>query len=246
MSDLEFSDEEEVDLGKNFTAATKYVGGNVEKFEEGKLLELYGFYKQATVGDCEGSRPGIFQLSKRAKWDAWNKVRKTSKQKAMEKYVEIVQKSSPDIHFSQSTSSAFGSKSWVSVSTHRPDEADIDDENKTIFDHVQDKNFPKFIDSLDSCSDVNTLDDNGLSVLHWAADRGQDEMLRVMLKRPEVNVNVLDEDGQTPLHYAAFCGHPRCAQILLDAGADETIKDSSGQTCYDVACDEGIKALLTK
>lgn len=242
MSDLEFSDEEDRELGKTFSVAAKYVAGNVDKFDEGELLELYGWYKQSTSGNCEGNRPRIFQLTKRAKWDAWNKVRFTPKDQAMEKYIELVRAKCPELTSSTETAS----NSWVSVSTLKPDHDDILEEDKTIFDHVQEQNFEKFIQALENCPDVNELDDNGLSLIHWAADRGQDEMLRLLLKRPEVNVNVLDEDGQTPLHYAAFCGHQKCAQVLLDAGADTKIKDGQGQTCYDVAYSDAIRSLLTK
>lgn len=34
-------------------------------------LRAYGLYKQATVGDVEGDRPGIFNMTARAKYDAW-------------------------------------------------------------------------------------------------------------------------------------------------------------------------------
>ncbi|AQK41346.1 Acyl-CoA-binding protein1 [Zea mays] len=40
---------------------------------ENKLI-LYGLYKQATVGDVNTDRPGIFYQKDRAKWDAWKAV----------------------------------------------------------------------------------------------------------------------------------------------------------------------------
>ncbi|NOU29034.1 MAG: acyl-CoA-binding protein [Polyangiaceae bacterium] len=54
------------------------------------LLALYAFYKQATAGDATGSRPGMFDLKGRAKFDAWAKVKGTSKDDAMTKYVALV------------------------------------------------------------------------------------------------------------------------------------------------------------
>ena len=54
------------------------------------LLELYALYKQATVGDVSGSRPGMLDLKGRAKYDAWAKTKGTSKDAAMTKYVALV------------------------------------------------------------------------------------------------------------------------------------------------------------
>ena len=39
------------------------------------MLLLPGWYKQATVGDVTGERPGMFAVSKRAKFDAWYDLR---------------------------------------------------------------------------------------------------------------------------------------------------------------------------
>ncbi|XP_051130102.1 acyl-CoA-binding domain-containing protein 1 [Andrographis paniculata] len=56
---------------------------------ENKLI-LYGLYKQATVGDCNTSRPGIFNMRDRAKWDAWKAVEGKSKEEAMGDYITKV------------------------------------------------------------------------------------------------------------------------------------------------------------
>ena len=54
------------------------------------LLELYALYKQATVGDVTGSRPGMLDMKGRAKFDAWSKKKGTSKDDAMTAYVALV------------------------------------------------------------------------------------------------------------------------------------------------------------
>ena len=70
--------------------------GSIVGFEGGEtvandeLLELYAFYKQATVGDVSGSRPGMLDLKGRAKYDAWSKKKGVSKDDAMTKYVALV------------------------------------------------------------------------------------------------------------------------------------------------------------
>jgi acyl-CoA-binding protein len=54
------------------------------------LLQLYSLYKQATVGDVTGSRPGMLDLKERAKFDAWTGKKGMKKDEAMEKYVALV------------------------------------------------------------------------------------------------------------------------------------------------------------
>ncbi|XP_071703306.1 acyl-CoA-binding protein [Rutidosis leptorrhynchoides] len=54
------------------------------------LLVLYGLYKQATVGPVNTSRPGMFNMRDRAKWDAWKAVEAKSKDEAMSDYITKV------------------------------------------------------------------------------------------------------------------------------------------------------------
>ncbi len=56
------------------------------------LLKLYAYYKQATAGDVSGSRPGMTDFAGRAKYDAWARLKGTSKDQAMQSYVDLVEK----------------------------------------------------------------------------------------------------------------------------------------------------------
>lgn len=56
------------------------------------LLQLYSLYKQGTQGDATGSRPGVFDLVGRAKYDAWKELAGTDPQDAQQRYVELVAK----------------------------------------------------------------------------------------------------------------------------------------------------------
>ena len=57
-----------------------------------QLLQLYALYKQSTVGDATGARPGFSDFQGRAKFDAWAKIKGKSKEAAMKEYVDLVQK----------------------------------------------------------------------------------------------------------------------------------------------------------
>lgn len=56
------------------------------------LLKFYGYFKQATCGPCKSSRPGIFKVVERAKYDAWNSVRHLNKEQAMQGYIDEIKK----------------------------------------------------------------------------------------------------------------------------------------------------------
>ncbi len=54
------------------------------------MLFMYAHFKQATTGDVQGSRPGMMDMVGRAKYDAWAKIKGTSKPDAEKKYVDKV------------------------------------------------------------------------------------------------------------------------------------------------------------
>jgi diazepam-binding inhibitor (GABA receptor modulator, acyl-CoA-binding protein) len=57
-----------------------------------ELLKLYALYKQGTEGDVNTDRPGGFDFKGIAKWDSWEELKGTSKEKAKEDYIAFVNK----------------------------------------------------------------------------------------------------------------------------------------------------------
>lgn len=57
-----------------------------------ELLDLYALFKQATDGDVSGDRPGGFDFKAIAKYDAWAEKKGLSKEKAMEEYIQLMNK----------------------------------------------------------------------------------------------------------------------------------------------------------
>jgi diazepam-binding inhibitor (GABA receptor modulating acyl-CoA-binding protein) len=55
------------------------------------LLKIYALYKQASAGDAEGSRPGFTDMVGRAKFDAWAAIKGTSKDDAMQQYIDLIE-----------------------------------------------------------------------------------------------------------------------------------------------------------
>mmetsp|Transcript_2847 Transcript_2847/g.11312 ORF Transcript_2847/g.11312 Transcript_2847/m.11312 type:complete len:84 (+) Transcript_2847:176-427(+) len=78
-------------LQEEFDLAVE-VANKLPKASNEDMLELYGWFKQANVGDVNTDRPGMFDLKGKAKWDAWEKCKGTSKEDAMKKYCEVVKR----------------------------------------------------------------------------------------------------------------------------------------------------------
>jgi diazepam-binding inhibitor (GABA receptor modulating acyl-CoA-binding protein) len=57
-----------------------------------ELLQLYGLYKQALLGDCLQSKPGMFDVKGQFKWKAWKDNKGMSQEDATAKYLALVDK----------------------------------------------------------------------------------------------------------------------------------------------------------
>jgi diazepam-binding inhibitor (GABA receptor modulating acyl-CoA-binding protein) len=80
MADLKAAFESAVASSKNLS----------ERPDNATLLKIYALYKQATVGDNNEKKPGFGDMLGRAKWDAWNGVKGTPGQDAMQQYVDLI------------------------------------------------------------------------------------------------------------------------------------------------------------
>merc|ERR1711976_121403 len=76
-------------LQEDFDAAAAQVK-TFKKVGQNDQLVLYGLFKQANAGDCEGSRPGMFDPKGRAKYDAWAAKKGVDKDTAMQEYIAKV------------------------------------------------------------------------------------------------------------------------------------------------------------
>ena len=62
-----------------------------EKPDNMTLLKIYALYKQASAGDVDGKRPGFTDMVGRAKWDAWNGLKGTPGEAAMQDYIDLIE-----------------------------------------------------------------------------------------------------------------------------------------------------------
>jgi diazepam-binding inhibitor (GABA receptor modulator, acyl-CoA-binding protein) len=79
-------------ISDDFAAAQLRVKQLSKTPDASELLELYALFKQGTVGDVSGERPGMLDFKGRAKYDAWAGKKGGSKDGAQQSYVALVEK----------------------------------------------------------------------------------------------------------------------------------------------------------
>lgn len=207
--------------------AGKSVGDDVK-------LKLYGLYKQATEGDVNSPGPGMLSLDfkAKAKWSAWNALKGMGTQSAMQTYVMLVEETFPDWQDGSKSDQRQGGACIPSVST-LSGAPDPNDAAETLHHFAGQGNLQRVKQMLGGSQGVNSRDEEGCTPLHWACDRGAEDVVCWLLDA-QADVNAQDTSGMTPLHYAAMSEHEEVCKLLLKAGADSAIVDHDGSTAKDV------------
>ncbi len=78
------------DADARFRTALDEVEQLPERPGNDDMLRLYALYKQATVGDVTGDRPGMMDFVGRAKYDAWAGMVGTPADDAKDQYADLV------------------------------------------------------------------------------------------------------------------------------------------------------------
>lgn len=85
----------------------------------------------------------------------------------------------------------------------------------------------------DETLSIHEQDENGMRPLHYAIHGSA--IVRELLRRG-AEINAKDQNGDTALHLAVSCTGPvETTQILLENGADFTIKNNEQSTALDIA-----------
>jgi diazepam-binding inhibitor (GABA receptor modulator, acyl-CoA-binding protein) len=79
------------DLKARFEKAQAESKALSERPDNQTLLKIYALFKQATEGDNTGKRPGFTDIVGRAKFDAWKGLEGTSKDQAMQNYIDLIE-----------------------------------------------------------------------------------------------------------------------------------------------------------
>lgn len=80
-------------LDERFQAAVDDISNKVNKtMTNEELLEVYGLFKQGSIGDVNVPRPGMFDFKGKQKWDGWDAKKGTSQDEAKEAYIVFAEK----------------------------------------------------------------------------------------------------------------------------------------------------------
>ncbi len=79
-----------MDLQEKFEAAVANSKKLSEKPSNDILLKIYSLYKQATLGDVVGERPGGFDFKAIAKYNAWANIKSKAKDECMQEYIQLI------------------------------------------------------------------------------------------------------------------------------------------------------------
>lgn len=193
-----------------FDAATAYVESTAltEKdmqLPASVLLELYGLFKQATVGSYasqELTRPGMFDPKRRAKHDAWSNLGNLSSSEAQRRYVDVLTRCHPNW------------RERVVASRPKSVVGPVFSVPKGDADHGDGEEFPRIIQLiqegnpapaqallLEDPTVVHHRDSEGCTCLHWAADKGNAQVIELLLSHG-ADKHAADVDGLKPVDYA--------------------------------------------
>lgn len=84
-------------------------------------------------------------------------------------------------------------------------------------------------------NEKTTIDGKRQTALERAAELGATECVQALLDDPRTDINARGKDGRTALHAAMEKGHHKASEVLLEAGADPSLRDAYGKTAIDVA-----------
>lgn len=228
-----------MDPSQSFQNAASYLSSSpsLSKVSPAVKLELYGLFKYITSSRTPStSRPSMFDMTGRAKWDAWAATGKQYQdaQEAEKRYLEMAQTlgwagSTNGIQVENVPSSSTGDSSETLEASNSGGGGGMGLSVSVLVPPPPSKAIDKSIHGLALSNDVS-----GLTTL--------------LEQCPETDLDAVDEYGYTPLHLACDRGNTDMVRLLLKKGADHSLKDSDNLSPIELAKEAGqsdIEAMLS-
>lgn len=98
---------------------------------------------------------------------------------------------------------------------------------------------------LENGSSASTLTTNQDTPLHFAACKGNDQAIDILLRRYVSGIRARNAQGRTPLHLASANGRSSTCSLLIANGARRDAQDSDGRTSLHLAASSGSLTTIT-
>lgn len=82
-------------------------------------------------------------------------------------------------------------------------------------------------------------DDQNITVLHWAAINNRKDLVKYYLSAGAIIDAIGGDLNSTPLHWAVRQGHQSMVALLIEKGADPSIRDGEGAAAVHLAAQFG-------
>jgi ankyrin repeat protein len=106
-----------------------------------------------------------------------------------------------------------------------------------VLTQVRNGRIKRVEESLNAGFDISATDERGNTLLVVATQQCNLQLIEVLLKRGAGSggaINQRNAGGNTALHYAlAYDPEGRVAEYLIEHGADDTVLNNAGLSCYD-------------
>lgn len=109
-------------------------------------------------------------------------------------------------------------------------------DNKKFFEMLQKEDNPS---SILNTFDVNVIDNDGRSLLHYAARVGDLRIIKILIKNFNANIDIINKDEQTPLLQAALNGHEDIVEYLIKNNANIWLQCNMGRNLLHYAAHYG-------
>ncbi|KIL00241.1 hypothetical protein PAXRUDRAFT_130311 [Paxillus rubicundulus Ve08.2h10] len=192
-------------------------------------LELYGLYKYLTAAPLPQTlRPSLFDMTGRAKWDAWSSAGKTFADRradAEQRYLNIAQ----ELGWAPSLVAKDTAQEEILPGEVWDEELGM---NVSRSPGLGRGGMGTFVSALPPPGD----DDTEAQTLHTLAIQGDaTKVIQYLARNPLLDVNQRDEFGYTALHLACDRGNLSMVEVLIKHGADPLMKDPDDLTVAELA-----------
>jgi len=82
---------------------------------------------------------------------------------------------------------------------------------------------------------IDTIQDfRGNTLISLATINGDHNMIKLLIKKGNVDPNSRNLEGNTPLHIAVARGDTRCIDMLIGNKCDEMVQNNDGKTPWEM------------